>query len=238
MAARQVTSSLESYGKLIADYLAKIKEGTLSCADELTKTVDDTILIVQSDRDVNLTRVAAILDSLKEITRYLTNENEILSKKVKKLEEELETMKVSLIIGQIAFKLEKEIKRLIFEDTRVERRNYMFLNLDEIERAVNDECLYAYHGKSKFKLFISDEERRRAKEKWEELLMTYKIDYPMLCAIKELKHQRNIKAHPKETITQAREFLQTHIRNDDDDQKMSFELLEILNQMGITNIET
>lgn len=236
MAVHEVTSDLENYGKLIADYSTKIKEGTLSCVEELTKTVDDTILIVQRDCDVNLTRVAAILDSLKEITRYLTNENDTLSKKVKKLEEELETIKVSLIIGQIAFKLEKEIKRLIFEDTKIERRNYMFLNLDVIERAVKDEC--SYHDQSKFKLFISDKERQCAKEKWEKLETTYKIDFPVLCAIKELKHRRNTRAHPNKTIAQAREFLQTHIRQDDDDQQMSFELLDILNQMGIKNIET
>ena len=235
MAVREVTSDLENYRKLIADYSTKIKEGTLSCVDKLTKTVDDTILIVQSECDVNLTRVAAILDSLKEITRYLTNENDTISKKVKKLEEDLETMKISLIIGQIAFKLEKEIKCLIFEGTRIERRNYMFLNLDVIERAVKDEC--SYHDQSKFKLFILDEERQCAKEKWEKLEMTYKIDYPVLCAIKELKHQRNTRAYPNKTIAQVHEFLQTHISKDNDDQRMSFELLDILKQMGIKDIE-
>ena len=83
MALREVPNGLEDYGKLIADNSTKIKEGSLSCVEELTKTVDDTILVVQSDHDVNLTRVAAILDSLKEITMYLTNKNDILSKKLK-----------------------------------------------------------------------------------------------------------------------------------------------------------
>ena len=70
------------------------------------------------------------------------------------------------------------------------------------------------------------------------MVTTYKIDYPVLCAIKELKHRRNKKAHPNETIAQTHEFLQTHIRKDDEDQQMTFELLQVLKQMGVTSIDT
>ena len=220
MAVFEVSNNLEDYRRLIANFTTKIKQGELSYLEELTKSVDDTIALIKSYHDDNLTNVVVILDSLKETIKllsYVSDHNlskkfERLESRVKTLEEKLKTMEASLIIGQICLKVEQEVKRLLFEGTAVEKRKYSCLNLHDIQSAIHDQNSHL----SK-KLFPLDEERLHAMKQLEELEKSLNIDFVVFNATKELKTQRNTLAHPNKSTAEAHEFLQKafYIREED-----------------------
>ena len=154
-----------------------------------------------------------------------------LQESVKKLEDRvkhLENLEEVLLVGQIASKVEKVFVGEIVNGTNVIDSRY--LTIDQLESALSDLGRSSRQSKDIFK---SQEEVSKAKENWDRLETTFRLNYELYGAIKSLKSNRNIMAHPGMSVRQARERLANC-----SDRDIVYRLLDILEKASVKNIET
>ena len=100
---------LSTFTKDIKTYCSKIKSGEYSAVSELVVVTEKTVLVVQSDVEINLTQIAEIIDCLGNVLKCLLEEHDKLQESVKKLEDRvkhLQNLEEVLLVGQIASKVE------------------------------------------------------------------------------------------------------------------------------------
>ena len=213
----------------IEDYALQIQ--TVPPA-ELPVIVDNIILLVQSGGKVKLKEVIA---SLKNAMMHLLSRSSglkeeklnILVKDLQQRLERLETLERSLLIGQIALKLEKVLIDHILEDANVDKR-YMTLEI------LDDAVTYGDSLRHCKGIFLSDNERQLAKDKWDMLQERLQLKSIHYRAIKALKVTRNTTVHSLQTVDKTIRSLKNQAGVDD----IVFELLEMLKNMQVEDIRT
>ena len=222
---------LSTFTKDIKTYCSKIKSGEVSAVSDLVVVTEKIVLVVQSDAEINLTQVAEIIDCLGNVVKCLLEEHDKLQDSVKKLEDRvkhLENLEEALLVGQIASRVEKVFVGEIVNGTNVIDSRY--LTIDQLESALSDLGRNSRQSKDIFK---SQEEVSKAKENWDRLETTFRLNSNLYGAIKSLKLHRNIKAHPGMSVRQARERLVNC-----SDRDIVYRLLDILEKASVKNIET
>ena len=208
--------------------------------------------VLQSDAEIDLTQLRVINDCLGSLVKFLLKQHDKLHKRHVKLQEsheelqeshdelqvsvqeldervkELENLEESLLVGQIASKVEKVFVGEIVNGTNVTKTRY--LTIGQLRHALSDHGWDPLQSES---IFESQEEVLKAKENWKKLHTTYQPDYELYGAIKSLKWHRNNKAHPGMSVTQARGRL-ANCRDHD----MVYRLLNILEKAAVQTIET
>ena len=213
----------------VKDYAHQIQTMSLT---ELPGIVDCIILLVQSGGDVNLKEVIASLKNAMThlLTRSSGLKEETLNILVKDLQqrlERLESLERSLLIGQIALKLEKVLIDNILEDANGDKR-YMTLEI------LDDAVTYGDSLRHCRGIFLSDNERQLAKDKWDILQERLQLKSIHYHAIKALKVTRNTTTHSLQTVDEIITSLKKQTGVDD----IVFELLEMLKNMKVKDIST
>ena len=224
----------------IKTYSSKIISGEISAVPDLIQVIKNILSVLQSDAEIDLTQLRVITVCLGNLVMCLLKQHDKLHKQeshdelqvsVQELDErvkELENLEESLLVGQIASKVEKVFIGEIVNGTNVTKTRY--LTIGQLESALSDRGWDPLQSESIFK---SQEEVLKAKENWRRLQTTFQPDYKLYCAIKSLKWHRNNKAHPGMSVTQARERLANC-----SDRDMVYRLLDILDRASVQNIET
>ena len=92
----------------------------------------------------------------------------------------LKMLEEDVLLGQIAFKTEREIVRYILRDTDVQQTNkYITMAIDLLESAL-DPALKCRQSKQ---IFSSQEQIEKANANWDRLNKDLKLDYELYGAI-------------------------------------------------------
>ena len=213
----------------VEDYVHQIQTMPLT---ELPGIVDCIILLVQSGGNSSLKEVIASLKNAMThlLTRSSGLKEETLNILVKDLQqqlERLESLERSLLIGQISLKLEKVLIDNILEGANCDKR-YMTLEI------LDDAVTYGDSLRHCRGIFLSDNERQLAKDKWDMLQERLQLKSIHYRAIKALKVTRNTTIHSLQTVDETITSLKKQTGVDD----VVFELLEMLKKMQVEDIRT
>ena len=223
----EVKNTIPDIRKRLEEISVHIQNGSCSKQEcqEFTDSVDQVILLIQSEENINLEDIAAILQCSLISVKYLVE----LKQKVAFLERENEKYRIQLLIGQVASSLEEEIVKKILKDTGSER---FHVTLQQIEDTINGK-------KSRLlpeKFLETPGQKQKAEANWSHLKFYYKVEGEHYSLISKFKSGRNPIAHPCVTLSEAKEILESSKFVSDGDLKSCFELLKILNLMNVKSI--
>ena len=222
----------------IKTYFSKIISGKVSAVSDLLVVTENIVSVMQSDADINLNQVAEIIDCLGNVVRCLLEQHDELQESHAELQvsiqdlddkpKELEDLEETLLIGQIALKVEKVFVEEIMNGTNVTDLRY--LTIYQLHSALSNLGRGLHQSKD---ILMSQEEVYKAKANWKTLDSTFELNSNFYHAITTLKSYRNSKAHPDMSVIQARERLSNcRYRN------IVSKLLDILEKASIKNIGT
>ena len=131
-------------------------------------------------------------EELKEKMKSLQKEVERLHVQIKQLKEEAESnnnLRESLIVGQLANKLEQEIVTRVLDGTGTSRK---LLTIASLEDALDDNP-----GRTVRRIFDKPTSKDKANENWDRLEGHYTfLDQSLYYAITSCKGSLNVDAHP------------------------------------------
>lgn len=189
---------------------------------ELPAILDSLISMIENEDDIDLAKVAKLIESVKNVVNRLLQKIDGLEKRVKILER----LHRDILIGQIALKLEKVLTDHILKDATGDKR---YVTLGLLENAINGDGSRRCRA-----IFLSDDEKQKTINNWSKLDDTLKLTSVHYRAIDEFKCTRNRKAHPFKTLDEASKILEKQADVD----IIVFELIEMLRKMNVDNIET
>ena len=230
----EVKNTIPDIRKRLEKISVRIQNGSYSKPEcqEFTDLVGQVILLIQTDDNIDLEDIAAILECSLISVNYLVELKEkvaFLEEKVTFLEEENERYRIQLLIGQVASSLEEEIVKKILKNTGSER---FHVTLQQIEDTINGK-------KSRLlpeKFLETPEQKQKADDNWSHVKLEYKVEGEHYSLISKFKSGRNPIAHPCVTLSEAKRILESAKFVSDGDQKSCLELLKILESMNIKNI--
>ena len=193
---------------------------------DFSKILDSFTFYLKNGKKDEVDKVVQLIWAIKEPISSLFERVETLEKEleetkkeleeVKKKWESLKTLEDSLLIGQLAFTLEKEIVEKFLQGTGVSPKHH---TIQQIFNALQNEDDYM------LPLTLKQKDIIKANKK--ELERKYQLDHSVYCIITALKHNRNIKAHP------SIENISTHLSDmvDQSDKEDAEEMLRVLRKI-------
>lgn len=205
--AKKLLSQLKTSGKIKHEDLIALKQELDS------KTLREEVLEESKDamKSTNNTEILfSILSNFYELIIYLQRKVSSLSEDVKELKEkleevtkELEALKGAhnkLILGQLAFEVEKAIINEVFMNIIDSPEEHFIDTIADMQNTLEKQANFA-------DVFTNDSIREIAAEKWEGLKKTlHWKDYHFRC-ISHLKRNRVPVAHPKFEVSAVRKAI-------------------------------
>ena len=156
--------------------------------NDFSKILDSLIFHLQDGNKDEVDKVAKLIEDIKEPINSLFKRVETLEKEleeVKKKWESLKSLEDSLLIGQLAFTLEKKLIIEFLHGTTVSPKH---VTIQQIFIALSNENDYM--------LPLTPEQKDIINANLRELEREYQLDHSLYRTITALKYSRNIEAHP------------------------------------------
>ena len=179
-ALRKPPVSSKDFSKILDSFIFHLQDGKKDEVDKVAKLIED----IKEPISLLFKRVDTLEKELEEMKKKL-EETKKEAEEVKKKWESLKTLEDSLLIGQLAFTLEKELIAKFLKGTTISPKH---VTIQQIFIALRNENDYM--------LPLTPEQKVIIKENLKELEREYQLDHSLYCTITALKHNRNIKAHP------------------------------------------
>ncbi len=216
-----------------------IKTGTATpsqCA-ELETEFDLVSLDIQSIEEIeDIEEIAEWLQAIKEALIPVLKQHNTLTQSVDKLQAEVErlkkevaSLKNELLEGQIVSCFERKMVTEIL--TGVVELPTQKVTLRELEKILNNDPSWFLP-----EILETKEQKEQVKVNWKNFAQKHQINNSHFKCIKDLKKQRNKKAHPNLPINEAKKKLRA-ANLDENDRKMCMEMLETMEKMGIRTID-
>jgi regulator of replication initiation timing len=196
------------------------KEEVLIDSEDETKSVDNTEVLLSV-----VSSLYELIECLEKKVSTLSRDVKELKEKVKEATEELEALKgdhIKLILGQLAFEVEKAIVNEVLTEVIGSPDEYFITTIADMQNALMRQANFA-------DVFTDDSNCERATKKWKDLQKTLDWkDYHFRC-ISYLKYSRVSVAHPKFEVSTIRKAI-----NDDkvgQHKKACTELLMMLDKL-------
>ena len=195
--------------------------------EDILKILDSLIYHLQAGKD-EVDKVAQLIGDMKEPlfkrVEALEKELEEMKRERKETKQELEeikrkweslkTLEDSLLMGQLAFILEKEIVKKILEGTRISPRHVTITQISNALANENDRILP-----------LTQEQKDIIIAKWNRVQREYQLEGGLYRIISAFKKDRNTEAHP--SIKNISTRLSDKVSQEDkEDVKKMLEILE------------
>ena len=154
----------------------------------LSNILDSLTIHIQCD-DNAAEQVARIIQDIKEPIHSLFQRVDTLEKEMEEMKrkwESLKTLEDSLLMGQLAFTLERELVEKFLEGTGISPKH---VTIEQIFIALGKETDYM--------LPLTPEQKDIINASWKELERKYQLDHTLYRTITALKRNRNFEAHPR-----------------------------------------
>ena len=172
--------SSKDISEILDSLTAHLKDGTKDEVDKVAKLIED----IKEPISSLFKRVETLEKELEETKKEL-EETKKEAEEVKKKWEGLKTLEDSLLIGQLAFTLEKELIAKFLKGTTISPKH---VTIQQIFIALRNENDYM--------LPLTPEQKDIINANLRELEREYQLDHSLYRTITALKHNRNIEAHP------------------------------------------
>ena len=184
------------------------KEDVLKESEDETKSAINTevLLDVVSDFYELTECLQQKVSSLSEEVKELKQEVFTLTKNLKEVTKELEALKgdhIKLILGQLAFEVEKAIVSEVFTKVIGSPDKYYITTIADMQKALMRQENFA-------DVLADDSKRKEAIEKWKGLQKTLDWTDNHFRCISYLKRSRVPVAHPKFEISTVRKVINDH----------------------------
>ena len=177
--------------------------------DECYKLVKNSSLSsrqdVQSDEHLDTAKMVTVIESVDVAIMHLFDKSEELERKVNELKESLhkkpkdfDKLHGSLLIGQLASKLDKEIVKFLLKGTGVKAPDYLTIN--KLEYATDNP-----QSRLAQRLFESQEQIKMVLNNWD--CLDQSVDSDMLDAIEGFKNSHDDIAHPDASTCDVLKYL-------------------------------
>ena len=160
----------------------------VSSKDLILKILDCFIFYIQDGKKDEVDKVAQLIDIIKEPISSLFERVDTLEKEMEEMMEKwerLKTLEDSLLIGQLAFTLEKELVEKFLEGTSISPKHVTITQISNALANKKDRILGLTH-----------EEKDIIDANWNKVEREYQLDGGLYRTITALKENRNIEAHP------------------------------------------
>ena len=141
-------------------------------------------------------KLSSIFEGIHDLIKRLIDSTKDLNKKLQNLQEnytdlekkytQLKKLEDSLLIGEVAASLERELVKHILKGTRVAAKQ---LTINQID--------YALGGMSSRILTLTWRQKEKIKSNWDRLDKKLGLDQSLYLTINSLKYTRNDQAHPE-----------------------------------------
>ena len=165
--------SSKDISEILDSLTAHLKDGTKDEVDKVAKLIED----IKEPISLLFKRVDTLEKELEETKKE--------AEEVKRKWESLKTLEDSLLIGQLAFTLEKELITIFLKGTTISPKH---VTIQQIFIALRNENDYMLPLKPEQKIIINANLKKLERE--------YQLDHSLYRTITALKHNRNIEAHP------------------------------------------
>ena len=202
MSGRSTTSVEKS--KSIDDYVKQLKECAKGRGDKMQEAIDGICLCIHQlpveVADLKDT-ISDVIRTLCEVVSYLEAKNSNLEKEIADLKQQIQVWKdkykkveSSLLLGQIAYNCEKQIKRKLLMGTSIYSESDYEMN--KYSLTLIRKALFKKDPPIPGEFQFSEDDRDVVKHNWEELNKKVIVDYRLLATLKNFKTSRNFDAHP------------------------------------------
>ena len=217
---------------------------SISMAQEILELIQDALAKVESASDENA--MGQLIASSQELlVDYCSAQHELQDelhklkgafdrheKDYKALKKELAIVVAdhdSLLLGQIASKLENElIKHLVSEISVLEKNEDLcYYNLDDIDELIAERST-----------LLTEEQKRQLKATKETTYRKQDIQFEDCKCIRTWKSDRNKPAHPDLTLTEAKEIVTKSKSIPEREKKKAKKYLKILEDFRVNNLST
>ncbi len=227
----------EEIKKLIQDVLARTDsdsmENAISYAELSTFVVslEDLMLVyisAQGELQNEFHKLKSAFDRHEKDHKALEKNHEALKKDHQALAN-LAADRDTLLLGQIASKLEKELVMHLVSgiDVLAKNEDVCYFNLNEIDQLIEAE-----------KSNLTEAEKTRLKANEKTTIEEKKIELGDRACIRSWKNDRNKPAHPEVTLTEAREIVAKSGSILEREKKKAMKYLQILEDFKVNNLST
>ena len=193
---------------------------------DFSKILDSFKYHLQNGKKEEVDKAVQLIEGITEPITYLFERVETLEKELEETKKELEevkekweslkTLEDSLLIGELASTLEKEIVEKFLQGTGVSPKHHTI-----------QQIFIALQNEDDYMLPLTLKQKDIIKANKNDLERKYKLDKALYSIITALKYSRNIKAHP------SIENISTHLSDmvDQSDKEDAEEMLRVLRKI-------
>ena len=216
----------------LIQYLDRVNSEDPKDVAQAIRYVKDSILMLAQSGELPNDQVpmSTLYDTVDRFVDMIAKSYEKQGEKVDQLESmkiKVEELKSSLLVGQVASKLEQEIVKLLLKDTGLD----CIITLNQLSLAVNSNP----DRMSRTCLDANSSQVVKINENWDNFEKNFKQAKILYRAINVSKYRRNDDAHPNMTLSEASERLR---RADLKDRKSVNLMLTTLDSMKVDHIGT
>ena len=199
--------------------------------DEIMEELEYIAFQIRSDpisEEEILEEIQEKLQSIHEFIMRLAEENKelkgrvtVLEDEVKKLKQELESLRTDILTGEVVNGVETKIIDLLGGDGSHFTLKHVVKNINNPARLIEEE------------VFRSEDEVKEADKRWQKLKEQYKLKLKDVVVMKSLRVQSNQRAHPEigTTVTAMKKVIQS--TRDEKIQEVMEKLLPIVQDYRI-----
>ncbi len=239
--------TLEQCQQMISDCSFHKKE-------QILRVIQSVSMIIQSGEELDAEKIGVVIDGIEVAIVNLYSEVDRSKDKIGKLEAEVGGLKEEvkklnekvkkavsqqdiILIGQLAYKLDKVLVKKALQDTGVEKKQMDYLTINQLEHVATENGPGKPLSREAKRIFQSELITEKAVKNWDDLYEKLDLE-TVFDAILSFKESRNYEAHPDINLEDAYRRLHSSTYLTVNDKEMMEKLYKILQDLNVQNIGT